>query len=58
MNEYDYNKLNCVMCKKPVTELERQARKSEKFLLLCDVCNLKAKEQIKKCAPLLQKIKL
>jgi hypothetical protein len=58
MSEYNYEKSNCQMCRKLITEQEREKRKAEKFLLLCDVCNLKAKEMIKKCAPLLNKIGL
>ena len=55
----EYFKLTwCAKCKAQMTKKEISARKKENFLRLCDNCVKPIKESLKKCIPLMQKLKL
>ena len=52
----DYYKTTwCVKCRVQMAVKELKAREKEKFLRLCDKCNIVMKEALKKCLPLMQK---
>lgn len=55
--EYDDNPL-CRVCKKKLDNDELENNKISKMPALCREHNMWAREQIKKCLPLFQKMKL
>lgn len=48
----------CPFCKKEITQIEKEKREIDKFLMVCDNCVPYAKKQIDICSKLMQKIKL
>jgi len=48
----------CRRCKKPLTNEQMEKAKKNNFLPLCDECDKIMKEALKKCLPLMQKLKL
>jgi len=53
-----YKTLWCVKCKKRLFPKELAARKKEGFLRLCGLCYTPIKESLKRCLPLMQKLKM
>jgi len=48
----------CRRCKKRLTTKQMEKAKKNNFLPLCDECDKIMKEALKKCLPLMQKLKL
>lgn len=48
----------CRRCKKSLTSDQLEKAKKDRFLPLCDDCGKIIKEALKKCLPLMQKLKL
>lgn len=48
----------CRRCKKKLTEEEMNQAKKSKFIPLCQDCKQIISENLKKCLPLMQKLKL
>lgn len=48
----------CRRCRKPLTKKQLEKARKKNFLPLCDPCDTIIHEALKKCLPLMQKLKL
>ena len=58
MAEEVYKLKWCRRCKKELTDEDMERAKKARFLPLCPDCDKLIKESLKKCLPLMQKLKL
>jgi len=58
MLEEAYSIPFCRRCRKPLTKEQMAKAKKNNFLPLCDPCDIMIREALKKCLPLMQKLKL
>lgn len=58
MAEEVYSVPFCRRCRKPLTKKQLEKAKKTRFLPLCKPCDMIIREALKKCLPLMQKLKL
>lgn len=58
MTEEVYKILICRRCRKPLTKKQMDKARKLNFLPLCPPCDIMIREALKKCIPLMQKLRL